>query len=701
MKSFFISSGLVLSILFSLPCWVEGRFLFRRDPLPVVVLSTSQPEYLHYEIVIVSVKINDRKVQKFLEKNNFYAIVYKDNIVQSTIGKKKLISFKYNKDEFLWEGKWPVFWNAEEGEYLVELFFPQEIQKINKGKNPKLETKFLIKRQKPFDLKPGLCVVTFENPAPLRGKVFKGPDGKRGSWKKIFDWVEFAGGNTFWYLAGQTANYNYGKLTDDFPWIKDNLDFLPEFASYAHQRGIKFGAWVVAYLTFGQAHKKLNYDYAWEYSAKKNICFPTRSVSLLDKKRLKDIIEFIRYLNDIPEIDYIGIDYIRNALGGYELVDDFVAEMEVDVPVQWEEFTKQERMIWLAKKKIARKDWVLIEQWQWWRARQSALIICKIKKEVKLKKPLWAYTLSWDKGWQHGQDPVMFNDAGVDIDAVMLYEANNEQYKALISDWHEYMGKNQANVIGGNIVDWPLHQRTINPAGPEEMYNRSMMAVNKLYKDGIGKGVFVHCLSRILWGRRGPYSRHEWMLAGGALFSRLREKWRLYSLKSEILVSPEVVFNQVFKIKVKVSNLGSAEISDIKITVLPQKGIKVAGKKCKNIKIIDPGYEIVVPFKIKTDQFFLGRDCRYMIVAQTEWMEGGEKQKNIAFQYIQATDVPEELVEQAEELDKQKDNNNKGDSVEKNKKNNEEVKKDDNKDDKTDFVPLKKSSPKENKRNEQ
>ncbi|MCK5534394.1 hypothetical protein KAI68_04695 [bacterium] len=700
MKKIFISLSLIINIFYFSPNRVEGRFLFKRDCLPVVVLSLSQPEYLHYDIVKITVGINDKKVQNFLKENNFYALVYKDNIVQSTIGKKKAISFKYNKDKELWEGSWPVFWNADEGEYLVKLFFPQQIQKINEGKNTKLETKFSIKRKVPFDLKPGLCVITFENPVPLKRKVFKGPDGEKGDWKKIFDWVEFAGGNTFWYLAGQTANYRHGNLTDDFPWIKDNLEFMPEFAAYAHQRGIKFGAWVVAYLTFGRAHKELNYDYAWEYNAKKNICFPTRSVSIGDKKRLKDIIEFIKYLNNMPEIDYIGIDYIRNALGGYELVDDFVAEMEVKTPPQWKEFSRQERMIWLARKKIARKDWALIDQWQWWRARQTALIIKKIRKEVKLKKPLWAYTLSWDKGWQHGQDPVMFNAAGVDIDAVMLYEADKEQYDTLINDWHKYMGKNQANIVGGNIVDWPLHQRTVNPAGPEEMYNRSMRAVNEIYKDGISKGVFIHCLSRILWGRRGPYSRHEWMLAGGALFSRLREKWKIYFLKTDVLAPSKAVFNKVFRIKVKVNNLKPEEICDIKVRILPQKGIKVIGKNCKKIKIIGPAYEVVVPFKIKINKFYPKRDGRYMVVAQTEWIEKEEKQKNIAFQYVQAIEIPEKLVEQAEELDKQKDNNNKGNSVENNKNNNEKVKKDDNKEEKTDFVPLKKSFPKENKRNE-
>lgn len=683
MKKILVSLLFTINILSLFPSLARGIFLFKKDFSKQIILSTSKKEYLHYEFVAIKVKIRNSKIQKSLMRNNLYALVYKDDKKVVTIGQKGVVNLKYNPDNLLWEGKWPVPWNAEEGEYLIKLFPSQEI--IKKGKNKIWETKFFIKRRPLFNLKPGLCIVTFENPVPLRNKWIEGPDGKKGDWREIFEWIKFAGGNTFWYLAGQTASYTKAKeeeTTDTFPWIKDNLDFLPEFACMAHRYGIKFGAWVVAYLTFGKIHKELDYDYAWEYNPKRNICFPSRAISLQDKKRLRDIIEFIKYLNNIPEIDYIGIDYIRNALGGYEMVDDFVSEMEVETPSDWGKFSKQERMIWLAKEKIAREDFVLIDQWQWWRARQVALIIHQIRKEVKLNKPLWAFTLSWQKGWQHGQDPVMMNDAGVDIDAVMLYEADGEQFDRLIKDWHKYLGKNHANVIGGNIVDWPLHQYTVNPPGPEEMYNRSIMAIDRLYKDGLSKGAFVHCLSRALWGRRGPYSRYEWMLAGGAIFSRLRERWKKFSLKTKVLAPKEAIFNKVFKVKIKVINLKPTKMHDIKVTLLPQKGIEMIDRVCKKIEVIGPGYEVIVPFEVKINEFFPQRDCRYMIVFRTEWLEKREIQNNISFKYVKAIEIPSELLD--ERLEKQEDNK---ENIKKNKGINS--------------ILLEESSKKEDKENEQ
>jgi hypothetical protein len=82
-------------------------------------------------------------------------------------------------------------------------------------------------------------------------------------------------------------------------------------------------------------------------------------------------------------VDWVGLDYIRNAAGGYELVDDFVAEMPgVSVPQEWRRLTRDERMTWLARKKIMRRDMAFVEAWEWWRARRVALIAREIKARL-------------------------------------------------------------------------------------------------------------------------------------------------------------------------------------------------------------------------------------------------------------------------------------------------------------------------------
>ena len=238
--------------------------------------------------------------------------------------------------------------------------------------------------------------------------------------------------------------------------------------------------------------------------------------------RALDVAELLRRFGDIKGVDYIGLDYIRNALGGAELVDDFYAEMSLEPPAGWSRLTFEERMVSFARKKGMRKDMAFIDAWQWWRAHRTALIVRRIKDELGDSKPLWAFTLTWDKGWHHGQDPVMMNDAGVDADALMLYEADAEQYTAMLRSWHGYVKKGDVQLVVGNIIDWPLHQR--HPDGPKEFYRRTVRAVDGIFSDGPATGMFVHDLGRALWGRKGRWSTRQWMDQAKAAADHMRER---------------------------------------------------------------------------------------------------------------------------------------------------------------------------------
>ena len=103
----------------------------------------------------------------------------------------------------------------------------------------------------------------------------------------------------------------------------------------------------------------------------------------------------------------------------------------------------------------------------------------------------------------------MFNDAGVDLSALMLYEADAEQYRVILSDWSRYLRRRDAQLLVGDVVDWPLHQRS--PDGPGEFVRRTVRAVDGIHADGPARGLFVHDLGRALWGRLGPWSTRAWM----------------------------------------------------------------------------------------------------------------------------------------------------------------------------------------------
>jgi len=510
-----------LSILTLAIIFFSIRVIFLK---PRILVYPDKPDFLHFEFVKINLKIqpHDSILKNQLgDEVSMYVVKY-DSItkVESepvvTIGSKKLFLLKYNPESRSYSVNWPVPWNAENCTYKPVIKFPDKIRQNRKIKI--ICSSFNIKNRKPpsiYRLTGLSClgVLTFENINPIDGLSMKKPDDSITDWRGLVDWAKFVNANAFWMLGGSTIYYDK-KLKEEFPWIEYNLGKLGKVGREFHKNNIKFGVWAVGYLTFGnQVHAPKKYKYAVSYENGK--LETTRSISLLDENRIADLINFYKKLDKIPEIDFYGIDYIRNALGGYELVDEFIKDMEIPVPEKFREKSFSGRMIWLARKKVERKDKPFIDQWQWWRAHKSASNVYRIIKGANIKKPFFAYTLSWDKGWQHGQDPIMMSDAGVDIDAIMLYECDRAQYEGLVKKWNDYKIKHwQSNIIAGDVVDWPLHQFTTNPTGPQELYYRTITAVKKFYCDEPLKGVFIHDLSRALWGRTGQYSGKDWLLAG-------------------------------------------------------------------------------------------------------------------------------------------------------------------------------------------
>jgi len=606
-----------------------------RWPPPIIYLETEKRNHFHFDFVEIYARTRDKHFKQEFKQRTLKALVYKGKSPVPTIGKRLFVELRYDQRDGRWSGKWPVPWNAPEGEYKVKLWVSSE--KENKVRLR--GGRFWITRRAPRELSPGLCVMTMENMRPLKTIPVKGPDGEVGSWRKLLDWVEFSGANTFWYMAGQTSAYKE-KLPGDFPWNVENLDLIDDLAKEAERRDIDFGYWVQCYHTIGPREYRAEYEYGWDYRNDIGRSLPTRGISIRDRKRIEDIINFIKRLNSIEEIDYVGLDYIRAAGSGLELADEFVREMEVQVPERWEKFSQGERMEWLGKivERTRGRDIPLIDQWNWWRARQMALILKRIKEEAAITKPLWMFNLSWEKGWQHGQDVVMMNDAGADIIAVMLYESDLEQLHSLIDDWKDYIKRRDANLIVGDDYDWPLHQYTLNPAGPEDFYGRTMKAMHNIYGDGPVSGLFTHDLARALWGRRGPYSPEEWIMAGASCFSRLREEWMIIPIHTEVEIPGKVPFDTQFSAKVVVKNLGPIEIKKIEVSILSQKGIKVISQNKRGVESLAPGETERLEFKLKIDEFSYERAFRYAVVSRTEWESGAFP--SFAFKYLSLIEEP-------------------------------------------------------------
>ncbi|HAX61586.1 MAG TPA: hypothetical protein DCX95_03365 [Elusimicrobia bacterium] len=611
----FISLLLILTTVFGIYSFV--KFL-KTD----IFLSAEKKSYLHWEFVQINAKIKNKKFAEKYKNEPFYIAVYKEKDRIITIGGLGKIPLIYNNKKNLWEGNWPCPWNASDGKYHAEPFISQNIKFSAKN--------FSIKRRELKKYFPsGFGVLTFENMAPLSKIKIINPDGIETNWHGILDWAEFVDADAFWYLAGQTKAEN-PNTDEHFPWVEKNMSKLPELGKEAHKRGLKFGTYIISYLTFG-TYKYKNYKYALEYNSEKGGPVETRSISISDEKRISDIIRLIKVFNEIPEIDYIGLDYIRNALGGYELVDEFVQDMNIKVPDGWEKFNAARRMGWLANEKVSRRNINFIDQWQWWRAHKVSKIINRITKEIKLKKPLWLFTLTWEKGWQHGQDPVMFSDAGMDIDALMLYEANRQQFDMLLDDWHNYIKKDQANLVLGNVVDWPLHQKILNPPGPEEFYNRLIDSTKKIYNNGTADAIFIHDLARALWGRIKPYPSKEWLLAGASAITEMRRLNGLLPITAEINLPAKLKLKEEFSIPLVLKNISNKKQKNIIIKPYLIGG-EILGENEKIIIELLPGQIQTINFRGIIKSASWEKDLKNMVAAQVK----SDKRNATFFKYVTA-----------------------------------------------------------------
>ncbi|MCX5789404.1 MAG: hypothetical protein NTX64_12990 [Elusimicrobia bacterium] len=488
---------------------VWGLIAFDRSWRKPVRLDTLKSGYYHDEFVELRLRARDRElVRRWREGLAPKVAVFKDGALVTTIAAVQWLDLSFSPAHGAFVGRWPCPWNAPPGRYDLVLAGAEEL-----GDRLKVSG-FEILRRVPKPLPPGFVALTLETRGPLSSMRVTAPDGMEKGWRGLLDWAEYLEADAFWMLVGETPGGKPGEL-----WRSENFQFLGAVAQECRKRRLALGVYAMDYLT--TSHEALpRYEYALD--VEEGRVFRTRAISLRDPKRPGDVAALLGQFKDIPGVEYLGLDYIRNALGGYELIDDFFAEMPgVHPPPEWSVYSRAERIVWFHHKKIMRKDAHFIDAWQWWRAHKVGAIVRRLRGTLGPDKALWAFTLTWEKGWQHGQDVVMMNDAGVDADALMLYEANVEQFEAILKDFNGYVRRPDGQLVVGDVVDAPLHQGS----GPGEMRRRLDEAVDRVYADGRPPaGLFIHDAGRALWGRLGPATTKQWMDAARASIRHLRER---------------------------------------------------------------------------------------------------------------------------------------------------------------------------------
>src|SRR6185295_16693158 len=131
-------------------------------------------------------------------------------------------------------------------------------------------------------------------------------------------------------------------------------------------------------------------------------------------------------------------------------------------------------------------------------------------EEAKMTKPVFTFTLGWQMGHQHGQDPAMFVDAGVNFNHIMLYEGDRNTLASMKRQWPDYLSR--------------------------------------------GVGMFWHDLYRMIYGIRGPYSTMEWLVSGGKAFSSMQQAQGLSPIEVAVVAPKEIPGGVPVPISVVVRN---------------------------------------------------------------------------------------------------------------------------------------------------
>ncbi len=489
--------GTRLALLAAVAALGAGVFSWRRREARrrVVTLAAERLSYLHYDLVGLRLTESDPALEREFAASPPRVAVLRGGVPVTTVGGIRETTLR-RAAPGVWAAKWPVPWNAPAGEYLPALVGRGDLAGRLRA------APFRVARRVPAPLPRPFVVATLEETGALSGLRLRGPDGRVEDWRALLDWTQALGANALLVLAGRSPGRRPGQVWDD-----SNAEFLPVLARACRRRGILFGAYAMYSLTTS-TRPVGGYEYAQGVRDGRPV--PTRAISLRDRRRADDVVRLLKPLAADPDVSFVGLDYIRNALGGDELASDFVAEMPgVPAPPEWPRLSRAEREVWLARKIAMHEDAAFLDAWDWWRARRAALLVREIKSRLGGTKPLWAFTLTWDRGWQHGQDPVMMNDAGVDYDGLMFYQADKAQYAAMMRDWRGYAARGDVQLVPGDIFDWDLHQK--DPAGPAEFGRRLRLAVDSVYRDGPARAVFFHDLSRLLWrGRLGRWGALGW-----------------------------------------------------------------------------------------------------------------------------------------------------------------------------------------------
>ncbi len=473
--------------------------------------KTVQAAFYSYQKTYYRFEINRFILAGNINPDKCYVQIYNNNeVIPSYYGPTNLL---FKKTELYYTASWFHSWKPPLGKYNAVLFFNNQ---------PVIKSEFEIIARKPVEYKKTISFINIEYNQPLLNRnIYNSSFQKTPFLSGLLDWINYGNIDALATLSGETTGW--GNITPEKPWEYYPIKNLESIGTELNNKNKLVGAYIMCFYTPENGWKKAGYAPAKGIFWNNGITDIRSSsfISFKDKKRFDDIVNFAKYLDSLDYVHFIGFDFIRfGELVGYENADEFVVDMNVSTPKEWSRYSENEKIIWLGQKLQGRGNISIKERWKLWIAHKTADFIYRVRNEAGIKKPIWVFTLGWDHGKEHGQDPYFFQDAGAFSDFVMLYEATPDMFEAMKISWSDYLKDETLNYIPGNQIDAVLLKSIYGKNPIEEYADRLDWAVQ--YATYYSKGVFIHDITRAFWGRRGNYPYYEWLISGFSSASHAR-----------------------------------------------------------------------------------------------------------------------------------------------------------------------------------
>lgn len=589
-------------------------------------LATDKPQYWRYEVVTITASLGASETAEGLPAE-LRATVWKGKHAVVSVGNLKSVPLRKQPDQ-TWQGRWPIPFNPVLGDYRAEVRHLQP-----DGTTLTAGAVFTVQGREAKPLPPGFSVVTDEG-----GR--KGPESTPGftpeepkACKNMVRWAQFMGADAFWECIGQTQVW--AKLQPgNFPWPAGHLRLAKNVGQAAHEAGLQYGAWITAFVVIGQHPEETGYQFTTGYDRKTNTLRPLHYVSLGCQKRIADLAELLKQFEAAPEIDYLGLDYMRTDFGGYEFASEFVRDMSINAPGEWASWPEQERSLWMARLIEVTRDQAARDRWEWWRAHKVAMVVEHLLAEVKPAKPVWIFSLGWQTGHQHGQDVLMMRDAGISFNAPMFYSIPKPGFPNMIQDWETYLQRSSGSLVIGECVDWNLLGRTLNPTGPQEHFDRQLLALQKLRPLCKGFGLFWHDVARSHYGARGPYGTMEWVLAGSASFSQLKAAAGRISYRLDVKTPAALQLYRPAEVRVEVTNATAATLTAVAVEMVDLPRLVILDRGPKLIAELPARQTQSVNFRVRTDQYYVKNGGFQMLAVKAGCSQDAARDPMFAFGYV-------------------------------------------------------------------